>query len=218
MSRHNEINITCPGCGKESPFTVWQSVNTVIDPQMKQAVADMSAFIFECPSCGKKTLTVYSFLYHQQEDSIMIYYAANEDEEQTIYRIFSGEEKDSMFDGLTREGYKLRIVGSLEDLAEKINIFDRKLDDRIIEIFKIHALAMYRDRRRGSGDVRMLFTSHEGRDYLKILENGKPEGVCEITEENYRAIRDKYAGRLSDEMSNNIYIDNKWAMELMGLH
>ncbi len=55
MSSHREISITCPKCNQDHPFVMWSSINITLNPEMKAAVKDRSAFLFECPSCGEKT-------------------------------------------------------------------------------------------------------------------------------------------------------------------
>ena len=79
MSSHREINVTCPQCHKENSCVIWSSINTALDPEMKKAVRDRSAFQFICPDCGARTTLVYGFLYHQMEDHIMIQYAASDE-------------------------------------------------------------------------------------------------------------------------------------------
>ena len=53
MSKHYETTITCPKCGKEAPFRIWESINTTLDPEMKEKVKDRSAFLFTCPNCSE---------------------------------------------------------------------------------------------------------------------------------------------------------------------
>ncbi len=38
MSMHHEVGITCPKCQKTGVFTVWDSINTKLDPGMKDRV------------------------------------------------------------------------------------------------------------------------------------------------------------------------------------
>ena len=84
MSKRCEVTITCPKCNEEHPFVMWQSINTQLDPEMRAAVKDRSAFQFICPTCGEKTYVDYGFLYHQMEDGIMIMrYLA-----QFLYRLY----------------------------------------------------------------------------------------------------------------------------------
>ena len=80
MSEQREITINCPKCKKSSPFMIWSSINTSLDPSMKQAVKDRSAFRFICPDCGLKTYLDYGFFYQQTEGRIMICYVVTEED------------------------------------------------------------------------------------------------------------------------------------------
>ena len=62
MSIMNTVTLNCPKCGKEHPFNMWKTLNTGINPEMRAAVKDKSAFLFECPDCGNKSYVDYGFL------------------------------------------------------------------------------------------------------------------------------------------------------------
>ena len=95
MSIRREISITCPECQKEHPFIMWESINTAIDPKMRSAVKDRSAFLFTCPTCGTKNYIDYGFLYHQMEDQIMIHYANTDENEKEIYKALYEDNTDN---------------------------------------------------------------------------------------------------------------------------
>ena len=42
MSSFRNIKITCPACNTEGPYTVWDSVNVDLDPELKSKVMDGS--------------------------------------------------------------------------------------------------------------------------------------------------------------------------------
>lgn len=77
MSQSAMQEITCPKCGKKTSFLVWDSINTMKDPEMKEKVRNDEAFRFHCPECGASALLNYNFLYHQQEDKVLIYVSAD---------------------------------------------------------------------------------------------------------------------------------------------
>ena len=52
MSQSAMQEITCPKCGKKTSFLVWDSINTMKDPEMKEKVRNDEAFRFHCPECG----------------------------------------------------------------------------------------------------------------------------------------------------------------------
>ena len=74
MSLSRIVFIECPLCHKEVELKMWSSINTLENPEYKDAVRDMSAFEFICPECGEKYYLDYGLLYHQMEDKIMIQY------------------------------------------------------------------------------------------------------------------------------------------------
>ena len=47
MSKHHIEKVTCPSCHHEGDFEVWDSINTVLDPAMKEKVLNQS--IWEHP-------------------------------------------------------------------------------------------------------------------------------------------------------------------------
>ena len=130
MSRHHIEKVTCPSCHHEGDFELWDSINTALDPEMKEKVLNQSIFLYTCPSCGKTFRLDYATLYHQMEDLIMIYLVSESEVEKT-YEMFYGE--NALFDFRTKN-YLDRIVTSPNQRVEKIQIFDTGKDDRIMEL------------------------------------------------------------------------------------
>ena len=135
MSKHHIEKVTCPSCHHEGDFEVWDSINTVLDPEMKEKVLNQSIFLYTCPNCGETFRLNYPTLYHQMEDLVMIYLVPESEVEKT-YEMFYGE--NALADYRT-EKYLNRIVTSANQLIEKIKIFDAGKDDRIIELVKLLA-------------------------------------------------------------------------------
>ena len=57
MSRHHIEKVTCPSCHHEGDFELWDSINTALDPEMKEKVLNQSIFLYTCPSCGAVSYT-----------------------------------------------------------------------------------------------------------------------------------------------------------------
>lgn len=53
MSRYHIEKVTCPSCHHEGDFELWDSINTALDPEMKEKVLNQSIFLYTCPSCGE---------------------------------------------------------------------------------------------------------------------------------------------------------------------
>lgn len=46
MSRHHIEKVTCPSCHHEGDFELWDSINTALDPEMKEKVLNQSIFLY----------------------------------------------------------------------------------------------------------------------------------------------------------------------------
>ena len=216
MSSHIEVTVTCPKCNTEHTTMIWRSINTKLDPEMKAAVKDRSAFLFECPSCGEKTYMDYGFLYHQMEDNIMIHYATSDEEAVEIYETLYGDDPTGMIKDMINDNYLVRIVRSQNELREKIAIFDEGLDDRIIEIIKIFILAKFMEDHPDCEDIEALYYKDDNKNLVQVLADGKSYGVVEMPDELYKNLYEKFIKQMPDMREDGPYIDRRWALETMG--
>ena len=46
MSRYHIEKVTCPSCHHEGDFELWDSINTALDPEMKEKVLNQSIFLY----------------------------------------------------------------------------------------------------------------------------------------------------------------------------
>ncbi len=217
MSSHTKVIVTCPKCNKEHSIRIWRSINTTLDPEMKAAVRDRSAFLFECPSCGEKTYMDYGFLYHQMEDRIMIHYASTDENADEIYEMLNGNDPTGMITDMRKNNYLIRIVRSQNELREKIAIFDEGLDDRIIEIFKIYILATFQEDHPDCKQIETLYFRDGEKNLIQILADGESYGVSEIPDKFYKELCEEYRGKIPDIRKDGPYIDRQWALETMGI-
>jgi hypothetical protein len=77
MSSFRNIKITCPDCNTEGTYTVWDSVNVDLGPELKSKVMDGSLFTWVCPNCKKSFNAPYSFLYHDMTHNFMVQFDAS---------------------------------------------------------------------------------------------------------------------------------------------
>ena len=213
MSMEHLEKITCPKCGKESEFTVWQSINTTLDPEMTAAVRDRSAFRFKCAHCGHTANVDYPFLYHQMEDQIIIHYAASDDDVQEIYQLYTNDNRMDIFKDIIKDKYLRRIVRSQNQLLEKLAIFDAGMDDRIVEICKVFMMAEFMKQHPDIGNVEMLmYTNEDQKHIIQVLGDGKSLGGAELTDGMYNAVKQQFSSSLKDIRDDDPIINQKWAL------
>ena len=217
MSSRMKISVTCPECNGEYPFVMWKSINTTLNPEMKAAVKDRSAFLFECPSCGKKTYVDYGFLYHQMEDRIMIHYANSEENAEVIYKMMTEDDPTGMLQNMRKENYLIRIVRSQNELLEKIAIFEEGLDDRIIEIFKIYVLVTFQEDHPNCKSIETLYFKEQDKNLIQVIADGKSYGTAEMPEKFYAELSEIYREKMPDIRKDEPYIDRQRALEIIGL-
>ena len=226
MSRMHEAMVTCPDCGKESSFTVWDSVNTMLDPELKEKVINGELFCFTCPVCGAVTNVVYDILYHQMEDGIMIFCSSNEESIKTTEEFFSGK----LFSGLkaaddiikffkkSQNNYLYRIVSSQNRLREKIRIFNDGKDDRIIELMKTAAMASLLGQHPEMKDCELYYDGDKNHNIFAIIAADGTTAQAELPEEVYEEMSEAFGDRLPDIRDNDDFeIDFDWATHFLGL-
>ena len=72
MSITAEAMAPCSKCGKKSEITIYRSINTAENPELKEKIRNGSLFIWECPECHQANLAKYETLYHDPEKKIML--------------------------------------------------------------------------------------------------------------------------------------------------
>ena len=130
MSRTIKKEITCPACGEKADAKMWASVNVTLDQELRESVLDESLFTWTCPQCGHKALLSYPCLYHDMANKFMIYLVPGAKQES-----LNDAEAENRYPELG--GVTKRLAADLNELKEKILIFENGLDDRAVELTKL---------------------------------------------------------------------------------
>ncbi|MCS3867266.1 hypothetical protein J3D55_000182 [Chryseobacterium ginsenosidimutans] len=126
MSLNNRIKQNCPHCNFEQELEYYQTVNITLQPELKNKVLSGKMNENVCSNCKKEINIVSGFLYHDMKNQIMLELSiANEEEKD--------EGKNKIIENMIAQGYIYRKVYEYEKLIEKINIFDSKLNDLVVE-------------------------------------------------------------------------------------
>ena len=132
MSMSATNTVTCPQCQHEQDFTVWQSMNVTLDPELKEQLLSGELNAFICQKCAEKTSVAYDTLYHDMRLGLWLYLSHGDEKPgEDFSRV------QSMMAKTARVPYRYRLVRNRNELVEKILIFDAGLDDRMVEIFKL---------------------------------------------------------------------------------
>ena len=205
MSKHHIEKVTCPSCHHEGEFEVWDSINTVLDPEMKEKVLNQSIFLYTCPNCGETFRLNYPTLYHQMEDLVMIYLVPESEVEKT-YEMFYGE--NALADFRT-EKYLNRIVTSANQLIEKIQIFDAGKDDRVMELVKLDSI-LKNDPDIEFDELRFA-VDNDGTNILVIINRGEITGAVNI--DNMYEFASSHCDDFKDLRDDeDIVIDREWIL------
>lgn len=201
---YSNSTATCPHCGKESARRALTSINIDKNPEMREAVRDLSCFRWTCPNCGVTSLVVDPCLYHDMSGQFMVWLSPE-----------GTKPEDADFDPLS--GYTMRYVDDLNSFREKIAILERGLDDRAVEIMK---LLLFMQLRHDLDVVEVLFHELDERTgdfrFVAVLSDGV-EQYAAMSGATYQRIAQDVRERLYTRSRMFQKIDMEWAQGALEL-
>lgn len=122
--------VTCPKCGFGALAETRPVIHAGREPSLRQRVLDSSLFAWRCPTCGHPSTLLERCLYHDEQRGFMIYLLPG----------FAGRELgdaavEAEFPELS--AVKKRAVPEVNQLKEKILIFESGVDDLAVELAKL---------------------------------------------------------------------------------
>lgn len=213
MSRSVEREIICPRCHTPQLFTFWESVNATESPELKERLESGELFDFTCPACGGVSRIGYPLLYHDQAHRAMLFLADDREREQAygvLEALLTLPESAGMM-----SGYIVRAVTQPMDLAEKILLLDRGLDDRVVELTKLMIRAGYLQEHPQADIRHMLLVEAEGLRYLTFVEGVDAPLSTPFNREVYDEIQAHYGAFFPKEKRDSLFVDLGWAAALL---
>lgn len=210
-----KADITCAKCGKKSTLTLRACVNVSLHPEEKKQVLDGSFFVYTCPDCGEKMNVVYPLLYDDMAKALMIYLLPDQTEEALAK--LNAQQKSWSEDMLKAARVcTMRAVRSINELAEKIKIYDAGLDDRFVELAKAFVFAQFLKQTPGCQVVQVLFERQEEKDGLVIFSKEGKQYWVEFPEGLYDEVVSMFEDKVKTSADTEYtLIDAGWSMKIL---
>lgn len=114
MSSPRNHIIQCPQCGARGEFTVWDSVNPSVTPNMKAKIISGELFQWRCPQCGRVWDINYPMLYHDMPNRQLIEFRPTPEDQPRDAR------PNPLYAAFVRYGYTIRYAYTLEELIAMV--------------------------------------------------------------------------------------------------
>lgn len=216
MALEHQEKIKCKNCSYEFDITVYESVNGAFDIDAQQKLLKGELFSHTCPECGCVISLSYPMLYHDMDRKFMIHLCpVGEDVEECIKNIKDAQKKiDEQFpEKRVEKPYKMRIVSNENSMREKITIFEKGLDDRIIELLKLFFASRLQMQNKNSAITDILFFVGNGGEYaLQIMLDSGENLVAEIPKHFYTLFCEQYLKKCELASKDNFIIDADFAV------
>ena len=186
-----------------------------LHPEEKKQVLDGSFFVYTCPDCGEKMNVVYPLLYDDMAKALMIYLLPDQTEEALAK--LNAQQKTWSEDMLkAAKVCTMRAVRSINELAEKIKIYDAGLDDRFVELAKAFVFAQFLKQTPGCQVVQVLFERQEEKDGLVIFSKEGKQYWVEFPEGLYDEVVSMFEDKVKTSADTEYtLIDAGWSMKIL---
>jgi predicted RNA-binding Zn-ribbon protein involved in translation (DUF1610 family) len=216
MSKISVKTFTCPSCGCNGEFKMYDSVNVSLDPKLRDKVLSGEIFDWTCPKCGEVVSLRHNLLYHDMKREFQIYYSPTECD--SINEMIN--DMLTKYPGMRKT---CRTVDSLNALREKIYIYEEGLNDIAIELSK--AVIKYDKKNNISPECELRFEKQisKGEDspkglliFRQIIEGQPQKGMLLFDKTNY----DNLLKEVLSDVKFKIYqfcdtIDEQWILNRM---
>ncbi len=220
MSESIMEKVTCPYCHIQHEFKKWKLIDQGTDPELGSEIRSGEIFKFVCPSCKSDYDMNYPFAYHEPDNRIFIMYANNSDDYENARLILNGErqsEMEAVNEILSRDGYKKRLVFGREEFYEKLLLFDRNLDDGVMEIVKlVYGQNLARSQKEDLFDsIRYFKDDEKDEGVFYLMKEGQRVGKVNIDDKIYDWVISNYFDQIIEKISNDFVINFYWALDVV---
>ena len=182
--------LTCPICHHTHAVPFVPVVDTELDKETWKTAQDGSLFRFDCPDCGCPMEAAYSFLCQDSAIRQYIYLYRDAPDESGSFQK-AAQQAQTLARGNTTDAI-LRIVCTMDELNEKLRIFENGLDDRIVEVCKGFALSQFPASETCYAEA-LLYDVIGGLEMLRVKCSDGTEQYVTAFREMYEQMEREYA-------------------------
>lgn len=182
-------------CEKTFEAELPDSVDLAVDEGVEQLIVQGGFMAVDCPACGKRLTPEFPCLVSVARG------IPGADGGRGIFLVPEAERVACMRGKRPGVEGHARIAIGMPELVEKVLVFGKGLDDRIIEIMKFYLLTGAAGGAGEDRDVTFLYRGDEG-DRIVFHIRGLAEGeigVARLSREIYRKIEIDLDSRLAEE-------------------
>lgn len=204
MTQENYYKFACPQCETEDYIEPFTRINVSLDPKKRQEIEDFSIFEWTCPNCSKVSLVLRPCLYHDSAERFMVWFSTEK------------TPAPSVRDFAQLSDYTLRYTDSPNAFREKVNILERHLDDRAVELTK---LILYMQLNRDGMDlVDLVFhdLTSQSLVFVAVLPQGEEQQIT-MSLTTYEKLANDVREILYTPTGEFLTIDLNWAKESLEL-
>lgn len=214
------IEHTCPNCKHKQRINIYPIINLQTDKDLYEDLFNLNLFKITCNKCKKTTIIQYDCIVVDMFKKYIIYLFTsdnlqkfNANIDQYISNIKSNPQYNDIFNNLS----KTRVVTSLNQLLEKMLIFDYDLNDKIIEIMK---LGLYnKDRLNKDIYSTICFNKIENDKLIftcfNMLDTKVQPIDISVDIKYYNIVIDSIGGKTPEETKQFDYINGSWAKQVI---
>lgn len=192
----SKILVECPHCKNKEELSAIGSINIEKQPHMRSKIQDLSCFRFVCSNCNVSSLVLQPCLYHDMQNNFMVWLCENKPE-------------SANFNPLS--DYILRYVNDFNSFREKINILERGIDDRAVEMMKYLLFAQLNV---DLDVVELLFHDFDEKTanfrFVAVLSDGVEQYIS-MSWQTYKKLCEDIEQKLFTSSKDFIKIDVEWA-------
>lgn len=199
--------IACPKCKEKMEVTLWDSVNSKLNPEAAAKIADGSIFNCTCRHCEHTFSLFYPIVYVDAGSGTFVQLTSDVPESLRQYAQLAAK--------LPLRPGRIRCTADPLRFREKVMILTAGLDDRAVEIVKCIAFLSLHERTRGMKRICFVHPL-SGDNYLEVLGESEIIGKVPFNAGTYRRILEDLEAHYPGFADNvQAIIDENWALNAM---